>query len=110
MVDAPAVDRELLLRPDVRALVVESLREAFANGPQGWYDDAWALYSPWGFELREVSVPVQVWCGELDRNVPRAAIERMAAELDVANVETIVGAGHLGWLAHEERILRALLE
>jgi len=55
------------------------------------------------------SVPVQMWCGELDRNVPRASIERMACELTVDKLETIVGAGHLGWIAHEEEILRALL-
>ena len=110
MGDAPAVDREMLRRPDVRAVAVESLREAFANGPQGWFDDSWALLSPWGFELREVPAPVRMWRGELDRNVPPASIERMAAELNLDNLETIPGAGHLGWIAHEERILRTLLD
>jgi pimeloyl-ACP methyl ester carboxylesterase len=109
MADAPAVDRELLERPDLRAMFVESMREAFANGPQGWFDDSWALSASWGFELREVSVPVRMWCGELDRNVPSDSIERMAAELDVAGFEIIPGAGHLGWIAHEERIFGALL-
>jgi pimeloyl-ACP methyl ester carboxylesterase len=110
MADAPAADLEMLKRPDLRGLLVESLREAFANGPQGWFDDAWALTTPWGFELREVAVPVQMWCGELDRNVPTKAVERMAAELDVKSLEVIPGAGHFGWIAHEERILRQLLD
>ena len=110
MADAPLVDLEMLKRPDIRALLVESLQEAFANGPQGWFDDAWALQTPWGFELREVSPPVQMWCGELDRNVPLKSIERMAAELNLDSLETIPGAGHLGWIAHEERILRTLLD
>ncbi len=48
MADAPAVDLEMLKRPDIRAVLVESLHEAFANGPQGWFDDAWALQTPWG--------------------------------------------------------------
>ena len=109
MSDAPAADREMLRRPDVRAVAVEALQEAFANGPQGWFDDSWALISPWGFELREVRAPVRMWCGELDRNVPRASIERMAAELNVETLEIIPDAGHLGWLAHEERILQTLL-
>jgi hypothetical protein len=77
----------MLKRPDLRAMLVESLREAFANGPQGWFDDAWALSTSWGFELREVAVPVQMWCGELDRNVPTRSVERMAAELDVQLLE-----------------------
>jgi pimeloyl-ACP methyl ester carboxylesterase len=110
MADAPAVDVEMLKRPDIRAVLVESLLEAFANGPHGWFDDAWALQMPWGFELSEVSIPVQMWCGELDRNIPLKSSERMAAELNLDSLETIPGAGHLGWIAHEERILRALLD
>ena len=110
MADAPAADLEMLERPDLRSLLVESLREAFANGPQGWFDDAWALSMPWGFELREVAVPVQMWSGELDRNVPSKAVERMAAELNLESLEILPGAGHFGWIAHEERILRQLLD
>ena len=110
MADGPAADLEMLQRPDLRALLVESLREAFANGPQGWFDDAWALATPWGFELREVSTPVQMWCGELDRNVPTEAVERMAAELNIESLEVIPEAGHFGWIAHEERIFRQLLD
>ncbi|MGZ6728379.1 MAG: alpha/beta fold hydrolase [Gaiellaceae bacterium] len=109
MADAPAADLEMLQQPDLRAVLVESLREAFANGPQGWFDDAWALTTPWGFELRDVSPPVQMWCGELDRNVPTKAVERMAAELNVESLEIIPEAGHFGWIAHEERIFRQLL-
>ena len=33
MADAPPVDREMLARPDVRATLVESLREADRNVP-----------------------------------------------------------------------------
>jgi pimeloyl-ACP methyl ester carboxylesterase len=109
MADAPAADVEMLERPDLRAMLVESLREAFANGPRGWFDDAWALLTPWGFELDRFPVRAHMWCGELDRNVPQASIARMAAELDPATLETIPGAGHLGWITHEERILRTLL-
>jgi pimeloyl-ACP methyl ester carboxylesterase len=109
MADAPAADIEMLKRPELRTMLVESLREAFANGPQGWFDDSWALLTSWGFELRDVSAPVRIWCGELDRNVPAKAIERTAGELNVESLETIPAAGHLGWLDHEERVLRELL-
>jgi len=110
MADAPTVDLEMLRRPDLRAAIIESLSEAFANGPQGWFDDAWALQTPWGFELRDATTPVRMWCGELDRNVPIRSVERMAAELNLESLEILPGAGHLGWIAHEERILGALLD
>jgi pimeloyl-ACP methyl ester carboxylesterase len=110
MADAPDVDLAMLTRADVRALMAESLREAFANGPLGWFDDAWALISPWGFDLSEISVPVMMWYGELDRHVPLKAVERMAAALSVETLEIIPGVGHFGWLTHEERVLRAILD
>jgi pimeloyl-ACP methyl ester carboxylesterase len=110
MADAPPVDRELLTRPDIRAVIVESLTEAFANGPRGWYDDSWALSRPWGFELSEVRVPVRMWYGDADRNVPIGAIRKMASQLQVESLEIIPDAGHLGWLTQEEDVLRTLLD
>jgi pimeloyl-ACP methyl ester carboxylesterase len=110
MADAPPVDREMLTRPDVRAMLVESLREGFANGPVGWFDDSYALSMPWGFDLGDVTVPVHMWYGEADRNVPLKAVERMAAQLRVDSFEIIAGAGHLGWLMQEEQVLRTLLD
>jgi len=109
MADAPPVDREMLSRPDVREVLVESLREAFVNGPVGWFDDSYALSMPWGFDLGEVTVPVHMWYGEADRNVPIKAVERMASQLRVDSFEIIPGAGHLGWLMQEEHVLRTLL-
>jgi pimeloyl-ACP methyl ester carboxylesterase len=109
MADAPPVDREMLQRPDVREVLAASLREAFANGPLGWFDDSWSLSTPWDFSLEDVRVPVHMWYGALDRNVPIRAVQAMAERLQVASFELIPDAGHLGWLAHEEAVLRTLL-
>jgi pimeloyl-ACP methyl ester carboxylesterase len=110
MADAPPVDREMLNQPAVRALLVASASEAFANGPQGWFDDSWALGTDWGFQLSDVRPPVHMWYGELDRNVPIGSVRTMAAHLNVAEFELIEGAGHLGWLAEEARLLQTLIE
>jgi pimeloyl-ACP methyl ester carboxylesterase len=109
MADAPPVDREMLARPDVRAVLVESISEAFASGPLGWFDDSWALTMPWEFDLGDVGVPVRLWYGDADRNVPIEAVKQMASQLTVVSLEIIPGAGHLGWLSREEEILRTLL-
>jgi pimeloyl-ACP methyl ester carboxylesterase len=110
MADAPPIDREMLERPALRGVLVASTREAFANGPQGWFDDAWALGTDWGFQLSDVQSPVYMWYGELDRNVPIGSVRTMASHLTVAQFELIQGAGHLGWLAEEQRVLQTLLE
>lgn len=109
MADAPAADREAMQSPQLRAYAVETMREAFVQGPQGWYDDGWRLTQPWGFELGDVSPPVRIWNGELDRNSPLAAARGLAAALRTVTLDVIPDAGHLGWRAHEERILRTLL-
>jgi pimeloyl-ACP methyl ester carboxylesterase len=109
MADAPPADREMLKRADVRELVAASLREAFAHGPVGWFDDSWALSTQWDFRLEEVAVPVHMWYGELDRNVPIRAVRAMAERLTVASFELIPEAGHLGWITREDDVLRTLL-
>lgn len=109
MEDAPPVDRELLTQPVFRQRMLESMTEAFANGPQGWLDDAWALSTSWGFDLADVETPVHLWYGELDRNWPLRAVHLMRDQLDVASFEVIADAGHFGWLAHEQRVLETLL-
>jgi pimeloyl-ACP methyl ester carboxylesterase len=58
----------------------------------------------------DVATPVRIWYGELDRATTPKSIERMAAELVVASLEMFPDAGHTGWHAHQERILRALLD
>jgi pimeloyl-ACP methyl ester carboxylesterase len=110
MAESPRVDRDLLEQPAVQTMMADSLREAFRRGPAGWFQDSWLLQRSWGFELADVQAPVHLWYGEDDRNVPVRAARAMAAELTVASFETIADAGHLGWLAHEETIIRTLLD
>lgn len=109
MADSPKPDREWMARPEVRKTLVEGTQEAFANGPEGWFDDAWALSTDWGFALGDVAAPVWFWYGELDRNVPIGAVRQMTAQLDVAAFDLIPGKGHFGWLEQEDQVLRTLL-
>jgi len=110
MEDAPPIDRAMLEQPEVRAMIADSFREAFRTGPFGWFDDAWSLMNPWGFRLEDVRTPLRLWYGDSDRNVPLAAARAMAQQLNVESFEVIQDAGHAGWLVHEERILRTLLD
>lgn len=109
MADAPVADRVEMTARHRRTAAIETLREAFANGPQGWYDDTWRLLQPWGYRLGDVSAPVHIWAGEQDRNSPLVAVGRMAEQLPAATLEVLPDTGHLGWRPHEERILRTLL-
>jgi len=110
MEDAPPVDRAMLEQPEVRAVIADAFREAFRAGPFGWFDDAWSIMSSWGFRLEDVRTPLHLWYGDSDRNVPLSAAKAMATRLRVESLEVIPGAGHSGWLMHEERVLHTLLD
>jgi len=46
------------------------VQDGMRQGDQGWWDDWAAALSPWGCDVRGISVPVQLWHGEKDLAVP----------------------------------------
>jgi pimeloyl-ACP methyl ester carboxylesterase len=46
------------------------VQDGMRQGDQGWWDDWAAALTPWGCDVRETRVPVQLWHGENDRAVP----------------------------------------
>jgi pimeloyl-ACP methyl ester carboxylesterase len=38
-------------------------RESMRNGDEGWWEDWVAYLSPWGFDVGDIRVPVQLWHG-----------------------------------------------
>jgi pimeloyl-ACP methyl ester carboxylesterase len=73
---APAADRELMDDAATHEMLLESQREAWANGPQGMYDHSRAIARPWGFEPARVDVPLHVWQGGQDPEIrPEMASE-----------------------------------
>jgi pimeloyl-ACP methyl ester carboxylesterase len=71
---------------------------AGAAGPDGPIDDDLALVAPWGFALDQVAAPVLVVQGELDRIVPPAHGEYLAAHLPRGELLLRPGAGHVAVL------------
>jgi pimeloyl-ACP methyl ester carboxylesterase len=67
-----AADRAILARPEMAEMIRESQGEIDRGGPWGWADDDLAFVSDWGFDLAEISVPVEVRYGARDVLVPAA--------------------------------------
>ena len=92
---APDADKELLARDDVRDLLLSSTRS------MGWRDGRPAamemqLYGrPWGFDLAEVTSPVQLWHGGADNRAPISAARFVADRLPDGRLTEIADAGHL---------------
>ena len=69
----------------------EGLRETY----WGWFDDDMAFVHPWGFDVAAIRMPVHVWQGRLDRMVPFAHGEWLAANIPTAVPHLFADEGHL---------------
>jgi pimeloyl-ACP methyl ester carboxylesterase len=90
----PQCDRDVLRRPEIRAVLLQDMVEAFRSGPAGLLQDLRLEACPWGLALEQVSCPVRLWHGDLDATVPVAATEALAALLPNASVCITPRAGH----------------
>ncbi|MEO8851616.1 MAG: alpha/beta hydrolase [Allobranchiibius sp.] len=70
-------------------------REGLRNGADGWLDDDLAFVRPWGFDLAEIKVPVQVWQGSEDLMVPAAHGRWLAQAVPGVQAHLLEGEGHL---------------
>ena len=74
----PEADVKMLERPEVQAAFRSDLRQHSA--PAAAQD--MALFArDWGFRLEEIAVPVDVWHGDADKNVPFAHGRAMAERI-----------------------------
>lgn len=108
-VSGPPADREVLQRPEGLGPLLASFREALRGGPRGalW---EFVLYAhDWGFALRDITIPIDLWHGEDDRVVPASHGRYQAATLPYARAHLIPREGHFSLIVnYMDEILRAL--
>lgn len=66
------------------------------------------MFTEWGFSLSEITMPVQIWQGTVDRNVPAGHARLQHHESTGSVLHEIEGAGHLLVIDHIGEILAAL--
>ena len=92
--DIPEADRAILGRPDIAAVMRESITDGIGRSVDGWVDDDLAFTRPWGFDVESVSVPTSVWWGTQDVLVPRGHGEWLAAHVPNAIRRIDDSGGH----------------
>jgi pimeloyl-ACP methyl ester carboxylesterase len=106
---APAADRRVLARPDVKRILAASMKEAFRDGLQGAIAELDLYSRPWGFAPDEISETVHLWHGTADATVPPSHGRYLAAALPHCRASFVAGEGHFSLpLGHVEEILRTL--
>jgi pimeloyl-ACP methyl ester carboxylesterase len=93
--DLSPADLAVLEDPRVQQRLRATTRESFANGVSGWVDDDLAFTVPWGFDVSELEVPVEIRYGATDVLVPAAHGAWLAAHIPHATVIVDDEGGHL---------------
>jgi len=83
------------LTGDLARWLTETNKVAVSAGDQGWWDDGAATLTSWGFDLRDIRVPVKIWHGRQDRFVPVQHGEWLAASIPGAEADISDRDGHL---------------
>jgi len=89
-------DRAVMSRTDMSEMIRESTEDIVRGGVWGWVDDDLAFLKPWGFELSEITVPVEVRYGARDVLVPAAHGSWLGRNVPGAVVVVEEAEGHLG--------------
>lgn len=106
---APEPDRSLLQRPEIREGFMRCFEEACRQGPRGPVVDVGLIARPWGFDLASLNVPVLLWHGERDRNVPVANGRYLAGAIPNCRATFYADDAHLSVpLNHQHEIFAAL--
>jgi pimeloyl-ACP methyl ester carboxylesterase len=100
-----APDRRIVADVAIYRQLLRTYEEAVKYGPYGWLDDTLAFRKRWGFELKEIRVPVLLWHGEDDVFSPAAHSRWMADRIPEATVEVEAGAAHFDAVQFLPRLL-----
>ncbi len=108
---SPASDRSTLTRPEIKAALCASVREALRSGGEGAVQDMILYAHDWGIDLAQIRMPTTFWHGEADVTVPLSHTLALAERLPHAQVFTFPGEGHFSLpINRADEIIKTLIE
>jgi pimeloyl-ACP methyl ester carboxylesterase len=107
---APAADREVLGRPEFKAVFLDDLLGGSRKQLAAPFCDVIVFARYWGFQLNDVKVPVRWWHGEHDHVIPFAHGEHVVSRMPDAELIHLPGESHLSGLGRGQEILDAVMK
>lgn len=98
------------LTGDIGAYAVACVRHSLDQGVSGWREDDLTQSRHWGFELGPVAVPVCVWHGTEDRNVPVPHARWLGEHIPGAHAHVVEGEDHVSVMNRIAEVLDDLVE
>lgn len=87
-------DKILLADSQVRKILDLTIREAFRQGMIGAVTDMQLYTQPWGFQLKDITMPVELWHGDNDKVVPLSHGQYVYDHLTDSQLTVVPGEGH----------------
>lgn len=108
-VDKEIMDKIIMRSPEGLKRAVASLQQAFRGGVHGVAWDYSVLMNSWGLRPEDISVPTQLWYGEVDRQVPLSMGRYLATAIPHCRANFLPGEGHYAFFNHIQDILSYLV-
>lgn len=102
---SPAEDRAVYEDPAFERAYRKAMAEAFQQGPAGYARDTVLAMGRWPFDLGRVTVPVDLWYGELDHGHSPDQGATLAKRIPGARRHLVPGVGGALLWTHAEMIL-----
>lgn len=109
MATIPESDKEIFTSGKAIDNLTISVREGFKNGWEGVAHDDIVVNQNWGFDIAEIRVPIEIWHGQMDVNVPYHAGEYLHKWITNSHLKSIPDEGHFLMIKHSNEILSSLL-
>ncbi len=105
----PAADYAVLRAPGRVEKTCEALNEALRSGTRGTVYDLRLYFRKWDFSLDEIRMPMTLFYGEEDKNVPLELVKRTAATLPTAKLVIYPNEGHVSVVVNQNQALAKAL-
>ena len=103
------VDRAMLARAEIRAMLIENWADATRRGLRGYAQEAVLLSRPWGFRLGDLTMQVQLWQGSVDAVTPLSMARCVARAIPDCRATFLPDEGHFLLFDHWTEILAAMV-
>ncbi len=91
----PAPDVAVLSRPEVRAVFERDAARSSRTTARAAAQDFELFATDWGFDLTATKIPVHIWQGDADRNVPPQHARILHDAIPGSILHELPGEGHL---------------
>lgn len=107
----PAPDREVVHSdPEFQKGFIRMLRAATQQGARGAFHESLLSVTEWGFSLQDIQMPLLLWHGQADQNIPVEMARYMATAVPKCEAKYDPNEGHLSLLKkNAEEIIHTLV-